>query len=430
MTGDATTTSFAEIDWYTDPSLLPDPYPYFDYLRGQCPVSPLPHRGVIAVTGYDEAAQVLRDPDIFSSAAAVTGPIPGFTSTPEPDEDISAFIDAHRDELPMHEYMLTQDPPHHQEHRSLVMRLFTPKRMRENEEFMRGLAEQLMDPLIEKRRFELLHEYGQPFALTTIADLLGVPESDHREFRQQLGVEKPAASVGGDAGPISFDPLAFLNQTFTNYIEDRRREPRDDVLTHLATATDGDEQPPDIGIIVRLATFLFAAGQDTTARLITSALHLIAERPDLQAFLRADHERIPNFVEETLRFESVVKSKARVARRDAVIGGVEIAAGTMLALFPGAANRDPRHFESPDEFRPERPNASDHLSFGRGIHACPGGPLSRIEARVSIDRFLTQTSDIRIDEEHHGPPGERRFKWDPTFVLRGMRSLHLEVTPS
>jgi len=423
-------TAFDEIDYYTDPSLLEDPYPYYDYLRSICPVAPLPHRGVLAVTGYDESAEVLRDAETFSSCAAVTGPIPGFRSVPQEGETMSEFIDAHRDELPMHEYMLTQDPPHHHEHRSLVLRLFTPKRMLENEAFMRRLAEELMDPLIEARRFELLHQYGQPFALTTIADLLGVPEEDHREFRRQLGVEKPAASVGGDDAPISFDPLAFLNETFTNYIEDRRANPRDDVLTTVALGKDAEGNAPDIGIMVRLATFLFAAGQDTTARLMATATQLIADHPGVQEYLREDLGRIPNFIEETLRYESVVKSKARFARHDAVIGGVEIPAGTMVALFPGATNRDPRHFDEPNEFRPDRSNASDHLSFGRGIHSCPGAPLARIEARVTLERLLSRTSHIGLDEEHHGPPGDRRFKWDPTFVLRGTRSLHLVVEPA
>jgi cytochrome P450 len=220
------------------------------------------------------------------------------------------------------------------------------------------------------------------------------------------------------------------SETFTAYLEDRRREPRKDVLTHLATTTYADGSTPEIDVVVNLATFLFAAGQETTAKLITNALRIIAENPDIQAYLRADRERIPNFIEEVLRFESIVKTMSRTARTTTTVAGVEIPAGTTVALFPGAANRDPRRFEAPDMFRADRPNADEHLSFGRGIHACPGGPLSRIEAKVSLERFLARTSDISIDEAEHGPPDARRFDFEPTYVLRGLKALHLEITPA
>ena len=156
-------------------------------------------------------------------------------------------------------------------------------------------------------------------------------------------------------------------------------------------------------------------------------MRIIAENPEIQAYLRADAERIPNFVEEVLRYEGVVKQAGRTARVTASIAGVEIPAGSTIAIFPQAANRDPARFEAPDEFRPDRPNANEHLAFGRGVHACPGGPLSRIEARVSIQRFLDRTSDIRIDESVHGPAGERRFEFEPIYILHGLKELHLEL---
>jgi len=98
-------------------------------------------------------------------------------------------------------------------------------------------------------------------------------------------------------------------------------------------------------------------------------------------------------------------------------------------LLNGAANRDPRRFEAPDEFRIGRPNGKEHIAFGRGNHACPGGPLARVESKVSLERMLDRMRDIRLSEEHHGPPGARRFEYEPTWVLRGLRNLHLEFTP-
>jgi cytochrome P450 len=180
---------------------------------------------------------------------------------------------------------------------------------------------------------------------------------------------------------------------------------------------------------VRTATFLFAAGQETTARLLAAALKHLAEHPDLQDELRAHTDRIPDFIEEALRMESPVKTDFRLAKRTTTIGGVEIAAGTPVAMLNGAANRDPRRFECPHEFRVDRPNVQAHIAFGRGVHSCPGGPLARAEGRVSIERLLQRTRNIRVSEAHHGPAGDRRFSYEPTWILRGLTKLHLEFDP-
>src|SRR5205085_2357139 len=152
----------------------------------------------------------------------------------------------------------------------------------------------------------------------------------------------------------TLNPLGWLDAYFAEYIEERRREPRSDVLTHLALATYPDGSVPEVASVVRTATFLFAAGQETTARLLATALRHLAEHPDLQDQLRAGRGAIPAFVEEALRMESPVKADFRLARRTTTIGGVDIASGTPVMLLNGAANRDPRRFESPAEFRVDR----------------------------------------------------------------------------
>lgn len=129
-----------------------------------------------------------------------------------------------------------------------------------------------------------------------------------------------------------------------------------------------------------------------------------------------------------LRLEGPVKSVSRMARVATTLGGVDIPAGATMAVFPHAVNRDPNRFEAPDELRLDRPNSREHLALGRGIHACPGGPLARVEARVALERFLDRTSEIRISEAVHGPPGHRRYEYEPTYILRGVKALHLVVT--
>jgi cytochrome P450 len=327
--------------------------------------------------------------------------------------------------------MVTMDPPDHTRERGLLMRLITPKRLKDNEDFMWRLADQQLDEFVADGHCEFISAYTQPFAMLVVADLLGVPESDHQRFREGFGLTRGIGRIGAGAkGTPGENPLSWLDHEFTQYVEDRRQKPQNDVLTELALATYPDGDIPPVTNVVRTATFLFAAGQETTARLLAAALKHLAEHPELQDELRSNTDRIPDFLEEVLRVESPVKADFRLARRTTEIGGVVVKAGTPVMLLNGAANRDPRRFECPAEFRVDRPNAHAHIAFGRGAHSCPGGPLARAEGRVSLDRILHRMRDIRLSEEHHGPPGDRRFRYEPTWVLRGLTKLYLEFTPT
>jgi cytochrome P450 len=155
-------------------------------------------------------------------------------------------------------------------------------------------------------------------------------------------------------------------------------------------------------------------------------MHILAEHPELQNTLRDNRDRIPNFVEEVLRMESPIKSDFRLTRVTTTLGGVEIPAGTKIMLLPGAANRDPAHFECPADLRADRSNARQNVSFARGAHSCPGGPLARIEGRVTLERILDRLQDIRLDEAQHGPPDDRRFDYVPLWIIRGLNALHIE----
>jgi cytochrome P450 len=422
-------SDFDAIDFFRGDEVVADPYPYFEFLRSQCPVRREDHHGVVMVTGYDEAIAVYHDTATFSSCNSVSGPFPGFP-VPLVGDDVSELIEQHRDELPMSDQLPTLDPPMHTAHRALLMRLITPKRLKENEAFMWRLADRQIDEFLAKGACEIISEFAGPFAMLVIADLLGVPEEDHERFRAELGGNARGRAVGSthDAGMVR-NPLAFLYEQFTAYVEDRRRAPRDDVLTGLATATFPDGSTPEVIDVVRVAANLFAAGQETTVRLLGTAFQLIGERPDLQQVLRQERDRISNFVEETLRFESPVKGDFRLSRVPTTVAGVDIPAGATVMVLNGAANRDPRRFERPDEFVVDRANARQHLAFGHGIHTCPGAPLARAEARVCIERLLDRTSDIRISETAHGPAAARRYEYAPTFILRGLRALHVEFTP-
>ncbi|MBV8928399.1 MAG: cytochrome P450 [Mycobacteriaceae bacterium] len=417
-------TDFDSVDYFTDQSLIPDPYPYFDHLRSKCPVVAEAHHGVMAVTGHEEALAVYKD-TTFSSCVAVAGPFSGLPFEPQGD-DIGPLIEQFRDRIPMSDYVVTQDPPLHTRTRGLLSRLLTPKRLKENEKFMWRLADRQLDEFVARGTCEFLDEYARPFSGLVIADLLGVPAEDHQEFRDVFSGQVTGAL---DDDRPAHNPLEFLEDKFSRYVSDRRTDPREDVLTELAGARYPDGSTPEVIDVVRLATFLFAAGQETTTKLLSFALRLIAERPHIQQSLRDDRSRIPVFLEETLRFESPVRSHFRMTRTSTTIGDVQIPAGTTVMLLPGASNRDPRKFDEPGEFRVDRPNVREHVAFGRGVHSCPGAPLARTEGRISVNRILDRMAGITICEAAHGPADHRRYTFEPTWQLRGLTELHLEFTP-
>jgi len=428
-------SQFEKYDFFRSDHFVNDPYAYFDYLRERSPVLREPHQGIVMVTGYDEALQVYNDPDSFSSCMSTTGPIAG---CPIPlkgheKEDISALIEAWRDKTPFSDQLPTMDPPNHTQHRALLMALITPKRLKENEDFMWVLADQQIDTFLSRGACELVAEFGQPFAVLVISDLLGVPAEDRIKFRKHLlrqEQERKGAVVGGTDGDVQHSPLEWLYETFSAYIEDRRRNPRDDVLSGLAKATFPGGAVPEPLDVARIAANLFSAGQETTVRLLSHAFQVVGERPDLQKRLREDRSLIPQFVEESLRIEGPVKGDFRLAKKPVKLGGVEIPAGSFLFVANGAANRDSRMFENPGEFEIGRETNRSHVAFGRGRHACPGAPLARAEAVISLNRMFDRTRDIRISEKDHGPHGARRYNYVPTFILRGLTDLHLEFDPA
>ena len=417
-------SDFDSVDYFSDQSLVPNPYPYFDHLRSKCPVSRESPYGVMAVTGHKEACTVYKEA-AFSACVSVAGPFAGVSFESDRD-DIGELIARHRDKIPMSEHIVTQDPPDHTRTRGLLSRLLTPKRLKENEDFMWRLADQQLDTFADRGSCEFLDDYARPFSTLVIADLLGIPEMDHEEFRDAMTNEVVGAL---DDDSPTHNPLVWLDDTFSRHVIDRRREPRDDVLTALALAKYPDGSTPDVMDVVHLATFVFSAGQETTTKLLSAGMRVLGERSDIQELLRGDRSQIPAFLEETLRMESPVKSHFRLARQSTTVGDVPIAAGTTMMLLPGACNRDPSKFEEPDEFRIDRPNLREHVAFGRGSHSCPGAPLARAEGRISLNRILDRMADIEISEASHGPAGARRYQYEPTFILRGMTELHLEFTP-
>lgn len=411
-------SSFDTIDYFTDLGLIEDPHPFFRHLRAIGPVVELPTHNVLAVVGLDEGFAVLSNARDFSSITTASGPIPPLPFEPAGD-DITGQIEAHRPTMPFAAMLVAQDPPEHTGTRRLLAGLLTPKRFRENESFLNGLAERKIDAFIDDGRLEVITGYAHPFATLAIADLLGMPEEAVAPALEGCG--RMPGVIGNPE--METNPLEQLAMVFYGMLSERRENPRGDIMSILAQATHADGSLPDLGEIVSLAAVLFGAGQDSTVRLIAATVKRLAEHQDIQEQVRANPALVPQFIEEVLRLDGSTKSFFRLAKRDTRVGEVEVAAGTQVMIALSAMNRDPRVFENPDTFQIDRPNVRRHLAFGGGIHACIGAPLARAEARLTIEKLLRRTRNIRLDDAVHGPADARHFDYQPNYTQRALSSL-------
>lgn len=417
--------------WAAPPELIADPVPFYEHLRGKCPIAHVDTMNVLAVTGHHEMAEIMRDTTHFSSANCLAGMYPPIDAPADAD-DLGPYIEAARagvppELAPIANLLVSLDPPVHTEQRHLLKRVFSPKRLAENEQYMGVLAHRLIDEFIERGSCDIMHDFAWPFTTLIIADLLGVPEADRELFREKANLGNSPLELMGQNGEF---PLAFIEDYFRAYIEDRRANPQDDFLTLLADARYADESLPPASVVATLASFMFAAAGDTTSGLICAATRMLSEVPGLQARLREDPDRVPDFLEETLRLEGTTKSTFRMARRETEVEGTDIAIGTPVMLLLNAANRDPRRFENPEVFDLDRANSREHLAFGRGPHACAGAPLARAEARVAFRTFLERMQNIRLDDAQHGPPGDRHFEYENSSVLRKLLHMHITFEPA
>ncbi|HEX7820372.1 MAG TPA: cytochrome P450 [Sphingobium sp.] len=420
--------SVEDRDYFTDLSVLRDPYRYFEDIRGKGPVQWLDKYGILLVTGFEEALEVLRNSEDFSSIISTSGPVVPLPFEPEGD-DISGQIEAHRDIIAPTGLLVSYDGAQHIAARSLLNSLFTPSRLRSNEQFMESYATQLVRDAVAAGECELIAQIATPYVTLVVADLLGVPEEDRETFRKVIDAGPPPGDMeAADQAAASY-ALQFMAGYFARYIQERREHPQQDVMTELAHAKFPDGSTPDLMEVVKGAMFLFAAGQDTSAKLLGNSMLRIAEDQALQRRLRDDPALIPAFLEEVLRLEGSTKATFRLAKRKTRIGDVEVPAGTRITISFAAANRDARRWPDPATFEIGRPRIKEHVAFGRGAHVCIGAPLARVEVRVLLERFLEQTQRIELSEAVHGPAGDRTLDYEASYIIRGLERLNLVLTP-
>jgi cytochrome P450 len=423
-------TALADRDYFTDFEILKDPYAFFEAVRERGPFYRPKDKNYLIVTGFDEILEIMRNSTDFSAVNSLQGASLPLPFQPQ-GSDITAQIEAHRDEFHGGDLVVNLDDNPHKNLRSLVNRLFTPSRLKANEKYFAAYADGMVRDVVAKGKIELVRNVATPFVTLVVADLLGVPEADRQMFMDAIQEAPCPGNLEGDKPLDAADhPFVLMGSYFAGYVQERVASPREDVLSELTHAKYPDGTAPNATDIIKLGMFMFGAGQDTSAKLLSNAMRYIVDEPGLQDQLRADPSLIPALLEEVLRLEGSTKQTARLVRKDTTISGHSLPAGTSLLLSLAAANRDPRRWENPNAFVLNRPRIKEHLAFGRSAHTCAGAPLARVEVRVILEKFLYHTSHIDIEDSKHGPKGSRTLNYEPSFIIRGLAELNLLLTPS
>lgn len=358
-------------------------------------------RGFVAVTRYDDVAELLRDWETYTSALGV-----------EIDESSSEFGEG---------VFLQEDPPLHKHLRGVVHSDFSPKEVRKRfEGRVRAQVDVLLSDLIDSEQPDFGDQVTWRLPTFTISELLGLPATDldwlidveERFQRRVIGQVTPPE----DAAQASQE----LCDYFTMHLEECRHRPRAGLLSKIANATLDDEPIGEAAL--GLSLIVFTAATDTTSCLLSNALHHLEAHPQQREWLRSNLDQIPAAVEEVLRFDSPLQVTKRVTAAATSLAETDLPAGTDVFVLYGAANRDQRRFENPDSFDVQR-ESRRNVAFGEGVHHCIGAPLARLEARVLLECVLTRVPEYRLREgatrfESHMMRGFRRLPVDPSSLQR------------
>jgi cytochrome P450 len=401
----------ADFDFFA-PEVIESPFEFYRVLREQAPVYLLPGTNIYMLSQLADIRQAAKDTATFSSdfMHVLKGPEP----SPEAAEIYHSGIE------PVNT-LLTLDPPKHKVYRSLINKVFSARRVEKMHDYIEQIADELIDSFIDRGECEFVEAFATALPVYVIADQLGVPRSDLTKIKAWS--DAFASRLGGMASKEEEVENARLivdyQQYMTKVVEDRRKNPRDDMISDLANITIEDGRLMTMGEAVSMIEQMLVAGNETTTSAIAGGMLLLIQLSDqLQAMLD-DPAIIDNAVEEILRLESPSAGLWRVVTRDTEIHGVQIPKSSLLMLRYAAGNRDEQVFTDPDQMDVCRRNASDHLAFGQGTHFCPGAMLARKEMQVAFTKLLQRLTNIRLVTDTND-----LSHW-PNMVLRGLKSLHI-----
>ncbi|OBG27304.1 cytochrome [Mycobacterium alsense] len=351
-----------------------DPYPIYRRLRDEAPVYYNAHLDFYALSRHDDVAAAFKDFETYSSSRGVTL---DQVSTGEVLKE------------PLVQFM---DPPAHRRMRGLVNKVFTPRAIAAQESIVRATIDRYFSRL-DPDGFDVVADFSAYFPVEVITTMLGVPEEDRqsvRHYQDEVMKREPGTTTMSAAGKKAVEENGLL---YYNLIQQRRAEPRGDMISALIAVEvdrdDGTKTKLDDVEITGFCMLLGGAGAETVTKLIGSAMVLFSQHRDQWDRLRADRTKIPDAVEEVLRFDGPVQYDCRYSLSETQLHGVTIPAHETVMLLPASANRDERAFTHPDTFDINRDRTeAQNLGFGYGIHSCLGAALARMESRIALDRLL------------------------------------------
>ncbi|WPB73294.1 cytochrome P450 [Archangium violaceum] len=369
---------------------------------GLCRLEPF---GAYAAARYEDAAAILKDPKRFSSEALAV--------TAEP-----AWLGPN----PVAQSMLSMDPPRHTPLRALVTRAFGPAGMARLEAQVRRVSEELAEAAVRQGEVELVDAFTFAQPRDIIGAMLGLDPSTFSEFKRwstNMGLISSATTQ--EQYEEIRATVREMKDYLTEVIHARRRQPGDDMVSDLLQAeVEGQKLTEE-----QLLSFLFLllpAGMETTSQLLGNAVLMLAQHPEQLELMKADRTHIPRFIEEVLRYEPPTQLSFRMAMQDVELSGTKVPAGSLVFGLIGSANRDERVFEQPERFLPGREKATQHLSFGYGVHFCLGAQLARMEARLGLEALVSRIRGLRLRSPE--------VQWLPGFTIHGPAVLPVELIPA
>jgi cytochrome P450 len=385
-------TSTLELYWDPyDEEIDDDPYPVWKRMRDELPIYRNDRFDFWALSRFADVEAAHRDPVTYSSAHGTTLEI----MRPEPQTDS----------------IINMDPPQHTELRGLVSRAFTPRRIRAMEDRIRAVCAELLDPHVGSGGFDYVVDFGAQLPSRVISMLLGVPEDEREEQRQNIDRIFHIEPDVGMINDVSANAYFALYTYLAGLASRKRKYPGDDLISLLCDHLDDEA-------LAGFCTLLYAAGTETVGRMLGNAAVLLAEHPDQRAMLVEEPDLVVGAVEELLRFEAPSPVQGRWTTVPVEWYGVEIPADSKVLLLTGSAGRDDRVFADPDRFDVRR-QIAHHLSFGHGIHFCVGASLARMESKVAIEETLKRFPEWEV------PAGGAIRQH--TSTVRGYESVKIEV---
>jgi len=378
------TTVAVEFDPFSD-HYFNDPTEVYRRLRNEAPVYHSERYGFYALSRFDDVVAAHRDWQGFSSAYGVD------LSTLSKDPDLIRSFRS----------IIMMDPPEHDRFRKLVSRVFTPRAVTALEPMIREVVCGFLDRLDGETRFDVVADFSALFPVEIISRMLGVPEGERQQVREWVDISLQREPGQMDPTPEGARAARDSGLYFYGLAVEKRRNPADDMLTRLTQVTvdrgDGVETGLDDAEIAGFATLLGGAGAETVTKLVGNAVVLFSRHPDQWRKVHDDHGKIPQAVEEILRYLPPSQYQGRFSVEDRTFEGGTIPAGHPVLLITGAATRDPRAFDHPDDFDVERtPNVA--IGLGHGVHACLGAALARMESRIAIEEIARRWRLLEVDE--------------------------------